>query len=594
MRETMAKLLMLVLLLSVRILYAGSTTWKLNPTSNDWNTAENWTPETIPSSETDVATFSASNTTNLICGDAPGGEGTSTIVGDVVFTEGAGAYTITIRPVFDNIFPSIIEFHRGGITNNSGVVQNFVAANSGTTKASGRIYFMNSASAGENVVITNEGGASATGDGVYGGFTQFWYSSNAGSATFISNGGTVDGARGGFTWLIIDSSAESATFISNPGEVSGADAGYSFAETRGSIGNSTFIANSATVPGAEGAWAEIDKGTAEGATFIANGATVANAQAGQIYVYGGSGYATFTGNGGRGSGAEGGLLDLFALPPSDETVVISKNGTNGGLGGTIVLESDAVVNLCQFKVFGNGLLDLTNVTIPTMAIGSLAGNGMVLLAGHGLSVGNNNLSTTFSGVIQDSGSVIKAGTGTLTLSGASTYDTGTSVNAGALAVDNESGSATGTGPVKVTAGILGGSGIIAGKVTIGDGGGATAFLQPSVGLNGVAELTIQRALTFKADATYTYKLNTKNARADAVIANGVTIESGAQFSFQAVANKRLTNGTVFTAISNTSTGPITGMFANLPDGSTFTAGRNNYQVSYSGGDGNDLALTVVQ
>ena len=170
MRETMAKLLMLVLLLSVRILYAGSTTWKLNPTSNDWNTAENWTPETIPSSETDVATFSASNTTNLICGDAPGGEGTSTIVGDVVFTEGAGAYTITITPVFDNIFPSIIEFHRGGITNNSGVVQNFVAANSGTTKASGRIYFMNSASAGENVVITNEGGASATGDGVYGGF----------------------------------------------------------------------------------------------------------------------------------------------------------------------------------------------------------------------------------------------------------------------------------------------------------------------------------------------------------------------------------------------------------------------------------------
>lgn len=233
MRETMAKLLMLVLLLSVRILYAGSTTWKLNPTSNDWNTAENWTPETIPSSETDVATFSASNTTNLICGDAPGGEGTSTIVGDVVFTEGAGAYTITITPVFDNIFPSIIEFHRGGITNNSGVVQNFVAANSGTTKASGRIYFMNSASAGENVVITNEGGASATGDGVYGGFTQFWYSSNAGSATFISNGGTVDGARGGFTWLIFDSSAESATFISNPGEVSGAAADYSFAETRG-------------------------------------------------------------------------------------------------------------------------------------------------------------------------------------------------------------------------------------------------------------------------------------------------------------------------------------------------------------------------
>ena len=33
--------------------------------------------------------------------------------------------------------------------------------------------------------------------------------------------------------------------------------------------------------------------------------------------------------------------------------------------------------------------------------------------------------------------------------------------------------------------------------------------------------------------------------------------------------------------------------ANLPDGSTFTAGRNNYQASYEGGTGNDLTLTVV-
>ena len=51
--------------------------------------------------------------------------------------------------------------------------------------------------------------------------------------------------------------------------------------------------------------------------------------------------------------------------------------------------------------------------------------------------------------------------------------------------------------------------------------------------------------------------------------------------------------TVFTAISNTSTNPIVGTFINLADGSTFTAGRNNFQASYEGGDGNDLTLTVV-
>jgi N-acetylneuraminic acid mutarotase len=52
-------------------------------------------------------------------------------------------------------------------------------------------------------------------------------------------------------------------------------------------------------------------------------------------------------------------------------------------------------------------------------------------------------------------------------------------------------------------------------------------------------------------------------------------------------------GTVLTAISNTSNSPISGTFSNLADGATLTVGDNTYQVSYEGGDGNDLTLTVV-
>ena len=571
---------------------AESATWSLNPTSNDWNTAENWTPPTIPSSETDIATFAVSNTANLIIGVAPFGGGTTTDVGDIVFAGGASSYTITVTPVFDNFLPSILEIY-GGIINNSGVIQNFVTANSGSFKASGRIYFNNSASAGENVVITNEGGAYGAPDGMYGGFTSFEDSSTAGKATIINNGGTVSEAVGGFTDLYDTCNAESATFINNAGEISGAGSAWTFILTSGNLGNSTFIANPASVTGAEGGWVEFDVGTAAGANFIANGATTAGSQAGQIYVYGGDGYATFTGNGGSGNDAEGGLLDLFALPPSDQTIVIAKGGTNGGLGGTILLETDAVVDLPQFRVFGNGLLDLTNVTTRTMPIGSLAGNGTVLLAGHGLSIGNNNLSTIFSGVIQESGSVSKVGTGTLTLRGASTYTGATTVTAGTLRVNNQTGSATGTGAVRVNAGTLGGQGIIAGLVIMGTGSGTGAVLAPTAGSNRLAILTIQRALTFKADSAYIYELNTRNARADRVIARGVTIESGAQLSFQSLGNRRLPVGTIFTAISNTSANAIAGTFANLPDGSTFTAGRNTYQVRYAGGDGNDLTLTVV-
>ena len=58
-------------------------------------------------------------------------------------------------------------------------------------------------------------------------------------------------------------------------------------------------------------------------------------------------------------------------------------------------------------------------------------------------------------------------------------------------------------------------------------------------------------------------LNTKRAKADQVVANGVTIQSGAQFDFRTIGQKRLSAGTVFTAISNTSVNPINGTFANL-------------------------------
>jgi len=160
-------------------------------------------------------------------------------------------------------------------------------------------------------------------------------------------------------------------------------------------------------------------------------------------------------------------------------------------------------------------------------------------------------------------------------------------------VANTIGSGTGSGPVTVEAGTLAGRGIISGAVTIGTGSGTGAFLAPSEGASNPATLTLESALTFKADGTYTYKLNTNKATADQVTAKRVIIESGAQFDFNVVGTKKLTAGTIFTPISNTATTIINGAFANLADGSIVTIGVNNFQVGYSGGDGNDLTLTVV-
>src|SRR3982751_476744 len=66
---------------------AGSATWDLNPTSGDWNTASNWTPETVPDESTDVATFSVSNVTTVSMSSY-------TFLGGLVFTPGASAFTI--------------------------------------------------------------------------------------------------------------------------------------------------------------------------------------------------------------------------------------------------------------------------------------------------------------------------------------------------------------------------------------------------------------------------------------------------------------------------------------------------------------------
>jgi hypothetical protein len=99
----------------------------------------------------------------------------------------------------------------------------------------------------------------------------------------------------------------------------------------------------------------------------------------------------------------------------------------------------------------------------------------------------------------------------------------------------------------------------------------------------------------QADATYTYtfKARRNQARTDLVIANGVTI-NGATIALQGTTQGRLRRGTVLTLLSNTSANPISGTFSNLADGTIVIVNGNNLRASYTGGDGNDLTLTVVR
>ena len=114
-----------------------------------------------------------------------------------------------------------------------------------------------------------------------------------------------------------------------------------------------------------------------------------------------------------------------------------------------------------------------------------------------------------------------------------------------------------------------------------------------IGADSPGTLTIQGLLIFNGDGVYQMQVDSTSAIADEVATLGVAINTGAKFTFADIGNSTLPVGTVFTVINNTATTPIAGTFSNLHDGSTFTSNGNAYQVSYEGGDGNDLTLTVV-
>ena len=546
-------------------LNADSATWNLNPISPDWKTAANWMPHTVPNGAGDIATFDVSSVIDVSTRE-------NVLVESIKFNSSARAFTISIG-TSGNL--SIIG---SGIENNSGILQNFEI---GGHVGDATINFSNSATAGTLTTFTVIGagsifavvyflqtstaGNASFSNYAYGG-EEFYDESSAGNGIFINND------HGGGIGFYDSSTADHATFTNNPAE-NGDGGGKVGFHNDSSAGESTFTNNGSTtnIAGYGSAVFE-DSSSAENATIINNGSSVD-----------------------RGTG---GLTMFSGDAAAGNSTLIANGGTNEG--GFVQFSYNSLGGTARMELFANGALDISDHNSPGVTIGSLEGDGLVFLGARNLSIGSNSLSTVFSGTIQDGGisggaggSLTKLGTGTLKVGGDNSYTGGTVLAEGSLIVNNGTGSGTGTGAVQVDTGTLGGKGIIAGAVTIGTGSGTGAFLAPGADARKTNTLTIQRALTIKADGTYRCRLKTKRTEADQVIANGVTIESGAQFSFKQLGNKRLTVGTVFTAIDNISANPIPGTFANLPDDSTFVVGNNTYQVDYQGGDGNDLTLTVV-
>jgi hypothetical protein len=122
-----------------------------------------------------------------------------------------------------------------------------------------------------------------------------------------------------------------------------------------------------------------------------------------------------------------------------------------------------------------------------------------------------------------------------------------------------------------------------------------ASIVPALSRSRKNTLTLQSALTFKSNATYTctFKARSNQARTDQITCNGLTIESGVTFAFSGTLLGQLQAGLTLVVISNISAAPMSGTFSNLTDGGIMTVGGANFKANYEGGDGNDLTLTVL-
>jgi len=215
-------------------------------------------------------------------------------------------------------------------------------------------------------------------------------------------------------------------------------------------------------------------------------------------------------------------------------------------------------------------------------------SGNVGLSGNALTV-NGTGNTLISGaIIGIGGSLIKQGSGTLTLTGINIYTGGTAVSGGTLLVNSTAG-ILGATTVSNAGTTLGGTGIL-GSVQVGGGTNiAPGNGGNNTGILSTGQLTLLPNSNFRVDINGTIpgigydQLNTAIGGI-----SGVTITNS---NLVVTVGTTLSVGQTFTILLKSSPGLVTGTFA---QGSTVVGSDGTvFSINYAGGDGNEIVLTVL-
>jgi autotransporter-associated beta strand protein len=281
-------------------------------------------------------------------------------------------------------------------------------------------------------------------------------------------------------------------------------------------------------------------------------------------------------------GGSGGAVEIDGLLSGTGGLTIGDTGTVTLATGSTTTDAIGMLTLAGGSVAtGAGKLQISGVTANSTA--SIGGNLAMGAAKTSWNVASGVV-LTVSADVSGSAALVTTGPGTLVLDGANTYANGTTVGKGTLIVNgsvlntvtvNKSGTLAGSGsagPIVVNAG---------GNVAPGTPGGATGTLSV-----GNAQL--------KSGSSFTVALagDAAGTGYDQLIVSGTVNLSGAKLHMS-VLGFTPTLGQSFEIVSNGGTGQIVGTFSGLAEGAILKVGGMTFQISYVGGDGNDVVLTRV-
>ncbi|SHE46364.1 autotransporter-associated beta strand repeat-containing protein [Marinomonas polaris DSM 16579] len=273
--------------------------------------------------------------------------------------------------------------------------------------------------------------------------------------------------------------------------------------------------------------------------------------------------------------------------------IFTLSGTNTYTGATTVSTGTLVAS------GGSAIADTSALTVSSGAtfeldasvsetVGSIAGAGSIVASGGTLTVGGDNSSTTFSGVMSersDALSLVKIGSGTLTLSGNNTYTGATTLSGGTLSVTGTM-NGSGAGVVTVNAGTLEGSGTINSAVTVNAGATLSAGVAANTGT-----LTINGNLFLDEDSTLSATLSGAS-NYDKIVVNGSVELNNAQLTLSGdYVVPAAAEAQSFELLSNDGSDAITGNFSSLTEGAAKTFNDVDLATSYVGSTGNDFLLT---